>query len=55
MSFTFIQLCNDSFFSLLEKAKLMRGISDGENEIPHKFLGRKFNDGIREGFHVFPH
>jgi len=27
--------------SLLEKAKLARKISDGKNEIPHKFLGRK--------------
>jgi len=27
--------------SLLEKAKLVREISDGKNEIPHKFLGRK--------------
>jgi len=27
--------------SLLEKAKLAREISDGKNEIPHKFLGRK--------------
>jgi len=27
--------------SLLEKAKLEREISDGKNEIPHKFLGRK--------------
>jgi len=25
----------------LEKAKLAREISDGKNEIPHKFLGRK--------------
>lgn len=24
-----------------EKAKLAREISDGKNEIPHKFLGRK--------------
>jgi len=29
------------FHSLLEKAKLAREISDGKNEIPHKFLGRK--------------
>jgi len=29
------------FVSLLEKAKLAREISDGKNEIPHKFLGRK--------------
>jgi len=28
-------------FSLLEKAKLAREISDGKNEIPHKFLDRK--------------
>jgi len=27
--------------TLLEKAKLAREISDGKNEIPHKFLGRK--------------
>ena len=27
--------------SLPEKAKLAREISDGKNEIPHKFLGRK--------------
>jgi len=27
--------------SLLEKTKLVREISDGKNEIPHKFLGRK--------------
>jgi len=27
--------------SLLEKAKLAREISDGKNEIPHKFLGCK--------------
>jgi len=27
--------------TLLEKAKLTRKISDGKNEIPHKFLGRK--------------
>jgi len=27
--------------SLLGKAKLAREISDGKNEIPHKFLGRK--------------
>jgi len=27
--------------SVLEKAKLARKISDGKNEIPHKFLGRK--------------
>jgi len=27
--------------ALLEKAKLMRKISDGKNEIPHKFLSRK--------------
>jgi len=27
--------------SLLEKAKLAREISDGKNEIPHKFLSRK--------------
>jgi len=26
---------------LLEKAKLAREISDGKNEIPHKFLDRK--------------
>jgi len=26
---------------LLEKAKLAREISDGKNEIPHKFLSRK--------------
>jgi len=29
------------WISLLEKAKLAREISDGKNEIPHKFLGRK--------------
>jgi len=29
------------FKTLLEKAKLVREISDGKNEIPHKFLGRK--------------
>jgi len=28
-------------FSLLEKTKLAREISDGKNEIPHKFPGRK--------------
>jgi len=28
-------------WTLLEKAKLAREISDGKNEIPHKFLGRK--------------
>ena len=27
--------------TLLEKAKLAREISDGKNEISHKFLGRK--------------
>jgi len=27
--------------SLLEKAKLAREITDGKNEISHKFLGRK--------------
>jgi len=27
--------------SLLEKEKLVRKISDGKNEIPHKFLDRK--------------
>jgi len=27
--------------ALLEKAKLAREISDGKNEIPHKFFGRK--------------
>jgi len=27
--------------TLLEKAKLAREISDGKNEIPHKFFGRK--------------
>jgi len=27
--------------ALLEKAKLAREISDGKNEIPHKFLSRK--------------
>jgi len=27
--------------TLLEKTKLAREISDGKNEIPHKFLGRK--------------
>ena len=27
--------------TLLKKAKLAREISDGKNEIPHKFLGRK--------------
>jgi len=27
--------------SLLEKAKLAREISDGKNEIPHKFFSRK--------------
>jgi len=42
-------------FSLLEKAKLAREISDEKNEIPHKFLGPKFSDGIKERFHVFPH
>jgi len=26
---------------LLKKAKLVSEISDGKNEIPHKFLGRK--------------
>ena len=30
-----------SFYTLLEKAKLAREISDGKNEIPHKFRGRK--------------
>jgi len=28
--------------ALLEKAKLAREISDGKNEIPYKFLGRRF-------------
>jgi len=32
---------NIKIVSLLEKAKLTREISDGKNEIPHKFLGRK--------------
>jgi len=27
--------------TLLEKAKLAREISDGKNEIPHKFFSRK--------------
>jgi len=27
--------------TLLEKAKLAREISDGKNEIPHKFFGHK--------------
>ena len=27
--------------TLLEKAKLVTEISDGKNEIPHKFFGRK--------------
>jgi len=30
-----------ALITLLEKAKLSREISDGKNEIPHKFLGRK--------------
>ena len=30
-----------NLISLLENAKLAREISDGKNEIPHKFLGRK--------------
>jgi len=29
------------FYSLLEKAKLGREISDGKNKIPHKFHSRK--------------
>ena len=29
------------FKTLLEKTKLVREISDGKNEIPHKFLSRK--------------
>jgi len=29
------------FITLLEKAKLARKISDGKNEIPHKFFGRE--------------
>jgi len=33
-------ICKKSH-TLLEKAKLAREISDGKNEIPHKFLGRK--------------
>ncbi|KEH25827.1 hypothetical protein MTR_6g034915 [Medicago truncatula] len=33
-------------FALLEKAKLVREISDGKNEIPHKFLGRKIYVGL---------
>jgi len=28
-------------YTLLKKAKLAREISDGKNEIPHKFLSRK--------------
>jgi len=31
----------DFGLALLEKTKLARKISDGKNEIPHKFLGRK--------------
>jgi len=31
----------DKRHPLLEKAKLAREISDGKNEIPHKFLGHK--------------
>jgi len=30
-----------SLGALLEKTKLVREISDGKNEIPHKFLSRK--------------
>jgi len=29
------------YIALLEKEKLAREISDGKNEIPHKFLDRK--------------
>jgi len=32
---------DSSLMTLLEKAKSAREISDGKNEIPHKFLGRK--------------
>jgi len=40
---TFPSLCKylGTHLALLEKAKLAREISDGKNEIPHKFLGRK--------------
>jgi len=31
----------NQYLALLEKAKLAREISDGKNEISHKFLGRK--------------
>jgi len=34
-------LCCRFLIALLEKAKLAREISDGKNEIPHKFLGQK--------------
>jgi len=34
-------LLNQMNQTLLEKTKLVREISDGKNEIPHKFLGRK--------------
>jgi len=30
-----------NYAPLLKKAKLAREISDGKNEIPHKFLSRK--------------
>jgi len=43
------------YYFTTRKTKLAREISDGKNEIPHKFLVTKFSDGIREGFHVFPH
>jgi len=41
--------CSLSNGTLLEKAKLAREITDGKNEIPHKFYE------IREGFYVFLH
>ena len=37
----FKSLFDINIFTLLEKAKLAREISDGKNEIPHKFFGRK--------------
>ena len=41
--------------SLLEKVKLARKISDEKMKFLTNSLITKFSDGIREGFHVFPH
>jgi len=38
---TYLKLKNFKELTLLEKVKLAREISDGKNNIPHKFFGRK--------------